>query len=121
MLWVDYTLPLQPLRAEAQRLADGSPDWDRRVCEVQVVDTSERSMQLRVLVSSASSGQNWNLRCALREGLIDFILREHPHALPRLRAELQSGQGPDAEQPAMQPVGERRVGDGPDHDGQRGA
>jgi small-conductance mechanosensitive channel len=121
MLWVDYTLPLQPLRAEAQRLADGSPDWDRRVCEVQVVDTSERSMQLRVLVSSASSGQNWNLRCALREGLIDFILREHPHALPRVRAEVQSGQGPNAEQPAMQPVGERRVGDGPDHDGQRGA
>src|SRR5207244_11840392 len=42
MLWVDYTLPLQPLRAEAQRLADGSPDWDRRVCEVQVVDTRDR-------------------------------------------------------------------------------
>ena len=121
MLWVDYTLPLQPLRAEAQRLADGSPDWDRRVCEVQVVDTSERCMQLRVLLSSASAGQNWNLRCALREGLIEFIRREHPQALPRVRAEVQSGQGPHAEQPPVQPVGEQRVGDGPDDHGQRGA
>ena len=89
MLWVDYTLPLEPLRAEAQRLCDASPDWDRRVCKVQVTDANERGMQLRVLVSSASSGQNFDLRCELREALIAFIARQHPDALPRLRAELE--------------------------------
>ncbi|MBC7958089.1 MAG: mechanosensitive ion channel [Cytophagales bacterium] len=88
MLWVDYTLPLEPLRAEAQRVCDASPDWDHRVCTVQVTDANERSMQLRVLVSSASSGQNFDLRCQLREALIAFIAREHPTALPRLRAEV---------------------------------
>jgi hypothetical protein len=89
MLWVDYTLPLDPLRAEAQRLCEASPDWDGRLCKLQVVETSEQAMQLRVLVSSASSGQNWDLRCTLREGLIAFILREHPKALPRVRAEME--------------------------------
>ena len=89
MLWVDYTLPLDPLRAEAQRLCEASPDWDGRLCKLQVVETSEQAMQLRVLVSSASSGQNWDLRCTLREGLIAFILREHPQALPRVRAEME--------------------------------
>jgi small-conductance mechanosensitive channel len=121
MLWVDYTLPLQPLRDEAQRLCDASPDWDKRVCQVQVVDTSERCMQLRVLVSSASSGQNWNLRCALREALIEFIRREHPQALPRLRAELASAERPHAEQPAVQPEGEQRIGEKPHDDGYHGA
>jgi small-conductance mechanosensitive channel len=89
MLWVDYTLPLEPLRAEAQRLCEASADWDRRVCKLQVTDASESGMQVRVLVSSASSGQNFDLRCELREALIAFIARQHPEALPRLRAELE--------------------------------
>jgi len=89
MLWVDYMTDLEPLRAEATRLAHGSKDFDGRVCLLQVVDTSEKSMQLRLIVSSASAGQNWDLRCLLREGLVAFMRREQPHALPRLRAEIE--------------------------------
>lgn len=87
-LWVDYSLPLEPLRAEARRLCEASPLWDGRVCSVVVIETSERAMQLRVLVSAASSGAAFDLRCELREKLIAFIQREHPQSLPRLRAEL---------------------------------
>jgi small-conductance mechanosensitive channel len=89
MLWVDYTTELAPLRAEAERLAKGSPDWDGRVCVLQVVDTNERAMQLRLIVSSASSGQNWDLRCLLRERLIEFLRRTQPASLPRVRAQLE--------------------------------
>ena len=92
LLWVDYTTDLEPLRAEATRLAEASKDFDGRVCLLQVVDASERSMQLRLIVSSPSAGQNWDLRCLLREGLIAFMQREQPHALPRVRAELQRGE-----------------------------
>jgi small-conductance mechanosensitive channel len=87
MLWVDYTLPVEPLRAEAQRLCEAAPQWDGRTCSVQVVEASERAMQLRVLVSARSSGDAWDLRCLLREKLIEFIAREHPQALPRVRTE----------------------------------
>ena len=86
--WVDYTTDLEPLRKEATRLAQGSKDYDGRVCLLQVTDTSERAMQLRLIVSSPSAGQNWDLRCLLREGLIALMQREHPDALPRIRAEL---------------------------------
>jgi len=92
-LSVDYTLPLEPLRVEARRVCEASPDWDKRVCIVQVTDATERSMQLRVLVSSASSSQNFDLRCAVREALIAFIQREHPESLPRLRADTSSPDG----------------------------
>lgn len=88
-LWVDFHTDLDALRAEAQRLAASSPDWDRRVCKLQVVETSERAMQLRLIVSSSSSGQSWDLRCLLREGLIRFLGEHQPEALPRVRAKLE--------------------------------
>jgi small-conductance mechanosensitive channel len=87
-LWVDYGMPVEPLRIELQRLCEAAPQWDRRICLLQVTDASERSMQLRALVSSADAGSNWDLRCRVREGLIEFVRREYPDYLPRLRAEL---------------------------------
>jgi len=92
--WVDYTTDLAPLRAEAARLAQGSKDHDGRVCLLQVVDTSERAMKLRLIVSSPSAGQNWDLCCLLREGLIALMQRDHPDALPRLRMEMREAASP---------------------------
>lgn len=93
-LSVDYSLPVDAIRAEARRLCEASANWDRRVCGVQVTDASERCMQLRILVSAASSGQAFDLRCELREGLIAYVQREHPQSLPRLRAELSPDDPP---------------------------
>jgi small-conductance mechanosensitive channel len=86
-LWVDFGVPLAELRAEARRLCEASANWDRRLCLVQVTDANDKAMQVRVLVSSAHSGANFDLRCEVREGLIDFLTRRHPGALPRVRAE----------------------------------
>lgn len=94
-VWVDYALPLEPLREELRRLCREVPElWDGRVCVLQVTDTSEKSMQLRALVSSPDSSRNWDLRCHVRENLIGFIQRQYPHALPQLRADLSVGQKP---------------------------
>ncbi len=92
-LCVDYTLPVQAVRREAQRLCESQPSWDRRVCAVQVTDASEHGMQLRVLVSAASAGELFDLRCAVREGLIDFIQREYPQSLPMTRTALPPATG----------------------------
>jgi small-conductance mechanosensitive channel len=87
-VWVDYALPIEPLRRELTRLCEAAKEWDRRVCVLQVTDANERAMQLRALVSSSGSSQNWDLRCIVREGLIAFISREYPQALPTLRTQL---------------------------------
>jgi len=84
-IWVDYALPIEPLRAELVRLCESAKEWDRRVCVLQVTDTNERAMQLRALVSSNGSAQNFELRCIVREGLIAFVARKHPDALPVMR------------------------------------
>lgn len=86
-LWVDYRMPLQPLRDALQRVCEASPDWDRRFCLLQVTDANERAMQLRALVTAASASKAWDLRCHVRESLLDFMQREFAQYLPRLRAE----------------------------------
>jgi len=88
-LWVDFTTSVDDIRAEAKRLCEASPNWDRRVCLVQVTDTSEQSMQLRVLVSSAASGPNFDLRCEVREGLLTYLAQTSAQSLPRGRLQAQ--------------------------------
>ena len=84
-LWVDYRLPLAPLRAELERICREAPEWDRRVCSLAVTEAGERAMQLRALVSAADSGTTWDLRCRVREGLIVYIQAHFPQFLPRTR------------------------------------
>lgn len=90
-LWLDFGVSLDGLKAEVQRIVEAAPEWDRRVCGVQVTDSDQRAMQVRVLVSSADSGRNFDLRCKVREGLYAWLRREYPEALPRLRLEGEGG------------------------------
>src|SRR5262245_41400317 len=87
-LWVDYGTPIEPLRAELRRICERAPEWDRRLCIIQVTDATPNSVQLRALVSSADASRNWDLRCLVRERLLEFLRREYPESLPRLRAAL---------------------------------
>jgi len=99
-LWVDYRMPLAPLREALQRACDESPHWDRRFCLLQVVEAGERGMQLRCLVTAANASAAWDLRCHVREQLIDFLQREYPKCLPQQRVALDDGEGPRTPQPA---------------------
>jgi len=87
-LYVDYTVPLKALRDELDRLLESSKRWDRKVKVIQVTDAKSNCMEVRVLVSAADASTAWDLRCELREKLIDFLQRNYPQCLPRTRAEL---------------------------------
>lgn len=91
-LHVDYAMPVAPLRAEAERIVKAAPEWDGRFFNLQVTDATERTMQLRVLCTAASSSLAFDLRCRVREQLIEFMQREYPQFLPRLRVEESSSQ-----------------------------
>ena len=86
-LWLDYRMPLAPLREALQQACAASKDWDGRLCLLQVTEAGERAMQVRALVTAANAGQAWDLRCHVRESLLDFVQREYPHCLPQLRLE----------------------------------
>jgi small-conductance mechanosensitive channel len=88
ILYADYSLPVDPLRRELQRVLEESPLWDRRDWVLQVVDTTPTTMVLRALMSSADAPSNWDLRCDVREQLLAFLAEHYPDRLPRVRAEL---------------------------------
>ena len=99
MLYLDYSTPIDKLRAKAKEIVENSPLWDRSVFALQVTDFRERTMEVRVLVSASNGGRLFELRCLLREQLIAFLQTEYPQSLPRTRTELggQSGNGVDVD------------------------
>jgi small-conductance mechanosensitive channel len=87
-LWLDYRAPIPAIRAELERICKGETLWDGRVCVTQVTETTEHTLQVRLLVSARNSGDAFDLRCIVRERMLDFLGSKHPQALPRTRAEL---------------------------------
>lgn len=79
-------MPVEPLRQEFTRLLNDSGLWDGEFSSVQVTDSSDQAIQVRFLMSAADSSRNWDLRCAIREGMVTFIQEYYPAQLPRLRA-----------------------------------
>lgn len=90
-IYVDYGMPLAPLRSELERIVRAAPEWDGRTFVLQVTDATERTMQLRILATAATAPLAFDLRCRIREELIDFMQREHPAHLPKLRVEGPAG------------------------------
>ncbi|WP_334269789.1 mechanosensitive ion channel family protein [Edaphobacter sp. HDX4] len=84
-LYVDYSIPVEELRVELNRIAESSHLWDKKVCGLQVTNLSEKTMELRCLVSSRNSGENFDLRCLIREQMIAYIQKNYPNAFPTTR------------------------------------
>jgi small-conductance mechanosensitive channel len=84
---LDYGVPIEPLRQEFKRILEASSRWDRKVCVLQVTDATERTIQVRALASAADSSLAWDLRCEVRERLLEFVQRKFPQFLPRARAD----------------------------------
>ncbi len=87
-IYADYTVPLQEVRRELTRILEDSAYWDKKVNGLQVTNTSERTVEIRALMSAADSPGAWNLRCEVREKLLEFLQKKHPDCLPRTRIEL---------------------------------
>jgi small-conductance mechanosensitive channel len=84
-VYADYTVPINEVRTELERIVRASPHWDGQVCVLHVTDLTERTVQLRALVSAPNAGRAFELRAEVREKLIGYLQREHPDALPKIR------------------------------------
>jgi len=84
-LYVDYTVPVEDLRQQLRRIVAASSLWDKKVCGLQVTNLSERTMELRCLMSSRNSSENFDLRCIVREEMTAYIQQKYPDAFPTTR------------------------------------
>ena len=88
-IYTDYTIPFQPLRDELTRLLSESDLWDKKVNVLQVTDSTESTVEIRILVSAKNSPTAWDLRVYIREKMIEFIQKNYPQSLPRTRVEFK--------------------------------
>ena len=88
-LYTDYRIPVEDVRRELHRVLESSGMWDDKVWGLQVTNATEHTMELRALMSAPDASKAWDLRCHVREKLIEFVQREYPDSLPRVRAEMK--------------------------------
>lgn len=88
LLYLDYNVPVDKVREKARELADADPLWNRDVFAVQVTDAQPACLVLRILVSAQDSPSAFDLRCHMREQLIQFLREEYPQSLPQTRVQL---------------------------------
>lgn len=85
--FVDYTVPAAGVRAELKRVLDESQFWDKQSWSLDVVNVTEQTQEIRALMSAADSGALWKLRCEVREKILDYLQKNYPDGLPKLRVE----------------------------------
>ncbi|HSZ72086.1 MAG TPA: hypothetical protein VK750_05380, partial [Cytophagaceae bacterium] len=61
--------------------------WDGRIAVLQVTNTNERTVELRILVSSMDAPTTFDLRVFVREKMLLFIQHHYPQSLPKQRVE----------------------------------
>jgi small-conductance mechanosensitive channel len=87
-IYADYTLPVEPVRQELHRILQSTKLWDGKIWNLQVSNATQNVIELRALMSAPSGPVAWDLRCYVREKLVEFIQQKYPESLPRTRADL---------------------------------
>ena len=88
-LYCDYTVDVGAIREELPKILARCAHWDGQVGNVQVTNATERTLEVRALLSAEDSGKAWSARVFVREELIKFLQENYPDALPRTRVELE--------------------------------
>ncbi|WP_431877129.1 mechanosensitive ion channel family protein [Amycolatopsis sacchari] len=111
---VDWTMPVEEMREELRRVLESTDLWDGRVSVLQVTDATNTLVRVRALVSAVDAPTLFDLRCLVREQLVQWVRGKHPYAVPRLRAE-RVPTIPASHQPEEAPGDDARLfGDSPD-------
>ncbi|HTV08706.1 MAG TPA: mechanosensitive ion channel domain-containing protein [Candidatus Aquilonibacter sp.] len=84
-LYLDYEVPVKELRSELERIVKSAPMWDGDVVGLQVTNLTDRSMEIRCLMSAADSSKAFNLQCLVREEMMDWVREHYPTAFPTAR------------------------------------
>lgn len=89
-IYTDYMISFEALRKELTRLLNSCELWDKKVNVLQVTDSKETTLEIRILVSAKNSPTAWDLRVYIREKMIEYIQKNYPESLPRTRIVLES-------------------------------
>ncbi|PIL20306.1 hypothetical protein P775_10165 [Puniceibacterium antarcticum] len=98
---LDYTAPVAEIREKLEEIVRGSSRWDKKVVNLQLIETDRDSITIRALMSARNSPIAWELRCEVREKMLEWLQREHAESLPKVRTQLQINQSPSEDAPVQ--------------------
>lgn len=84
-LFIDYMLPISPLRSELDTILKSSNYWDGKASRLEVSNLTERSVEIRIQVSAANADDISDLRAEVREKMLEFIRENYPDQFPKVR------------------------------------
>jgi small-conductance mechanosensitive channel len=87
-IYTDYTVSFEAMRAELDIILANTKLWDGKVKVLQVTEAKERTVESRILVSAKNSPTAWDLRVLVREKMVEFLQKNHPGSLPKVRVSL---------------------------------
>ncbi|WP_242123050.1 mechanosensitive ion channel domain-containing protein [Sphingobium sp. Sx8-8] len=93
-LYVDPATEIEPIRAKFIETVKSNSRWDGRVAILQVTDHRADALELRGLLSARNAGIAFDLRCEVREAMLDYLRTHMPQALVRSRHLVEMEEGP---------------------------
>ncbi len=88
-IYTDYTMPVDKLRQAFLELIKETDLWDGKVANMQVTNATEKSMEIRALMSAEDSPTGWDLKVYMREKIIEYLQENFPDQLPRFRISME--------------------------------
>lgn len=85
---VDWRVDVAAMRAELERVLEGTELWDGRAKVLQVTDAVGGLVRVRVLVTATDAATLFDLRCHVREELVSWVQVHDQDGLPRQRVEM---------------------------------
>lgn len=83
--YIDYMMPIEPLRKELATILKASPYWDGQAQDLRVANLTERCVEISVQVSAENADNLSDLRAEVREKLLEFIRTNYADHLPKIR------------------------------------
>lgn len=113
VLQLDWRVDFAALREEFERLLATSKEYNGRSSNLVVTDATEGLVSVRTSMTADDPSLLFDLQCYVREGLVTWVQKHDPDALPRQRLEVVGG--------AAELAAPRRLGgtDRPDHTGEQ--
>ncbi|MDZ7894967.1 MAG: mechanosensitive ion channel family protein [Sphingobium sp.] len=96
--YVDPACDMARLRAKVHEVIEANGKWDRRFRNMQVTDSKAEAIEVRALMTAKDASTAFDLRCDVREAVLQFLREEMPEAIVRQRTLFEMV---EARQPVM--------------------
>jgi small-conductance mechanosensitive channel len=82
---LDWRVSTAAMRTQLGVILKSTSNWDGRTQVLQVTDAVGGFVHVRILVSAKDSPTLFDLRCFVREAMVDWVQQQNPQTMPRTR------------------------------------